>query len=458
MRGAKVLIVDDDDEVRDSLARLLNTYGYDIATGSDCASALTALTTDEPDVAVVDYSLPDGNAIELLEQLAELEVETPIVVLTGHGTIELAVEALQEGAVHFLTKPVQGAALRVILDRALEGRRQQRLINAQRKVEQRRRIDPFLGASQAIRQLEKDARRIATVESPVLILGETGSGKGTLARWLHDNGSRSAHPFVDLNCAALSKELLESELFGYARGAFTGAVDQKAGLLEAAHGGTLFLDEIGDLDPQIQPRLLKVIEEKRFRRLGEVRERTVDVRLMVATHRDLRLQMERSTFREDLFFRVSTFQLLVPPLRHRREDIPELATLLLTRIASDLGRSSLRLTAEAEAALIRYSWPGNIRELRNVLERAALFADGGRIYGEDLRFDAMSSAEDPLGTGESTANSQVASPRIEQQRGAIEAALRAENWNVGRAAERLDMPRSTLYLRIKQLQIRLPGR
>lgn len=453
MSGAKVLIVDDEDEVRDSLARLLNSYGYDVSSGCDCAAALTALTAGEADVAVVDYSLPDGNAIELLEQLAEREVDTPVVVLTGHGTIELAVQALQEGAAHFLTKPVRGAALRVILDRALESHRQQRLINAQRKAEHRHRIDPFQGASQAIHQLAQEARRIATVDSPVLILGETGSGKGTLARWLHDNGPRSAHPFVDLNCAALSKELLESELFGYARGAFTGAVDSKAGLLEAAHGGTLFLDEIGDLDPQIQPRLLKVIEEKRFRRLGEVRERTVDVRLMVATHRDLRRKMEGGTFREDLFFRVSTFQLLVPPLRHRREDIPELAHLLLTRVASELGRPRLRLSAETEAALIRYAWPGNIRELRNVLERAALFADGGTVHEEDLRFDSTSGAEGPGPSDESTAT-----PRIERQRGSIEAALRAENWNVGRAAERLDMPRSTLYLRIKQLQIQLPGR
>lgn len=459
-----VLIVDDDDEVRQSLARLLSSYHYQVICAEDCASALASFTASEPDVAVVDYSLPDGTAISLLRRLDEVQIEVPVVVLTGHGTIELAVQALQEGAAHFLTKPVEGSALKLVLDRALEGRRRQRVERAQRSSDRRRGLDPFAGTSRAITELREETLRIAGVDSPVLILGETGAGKGTLARWLHEHSQRQGQAFVDLNCAALSKELLESELFGYARGAFSGAVAHKPGLLETAHGGTLFLDEIGDLDPQIQPKLLKVIEEKRFRRLGEVRERTVDVRLVVATHRDLRRRIEQHAFRDDLFFRISTFQLTVPPLRERPEDIPELATFLMERVAADMGRPHLNLAPAAVAALQSHTWPGNVRELRNVLERAALFCEGRKVHPPDLRFDAMttpsggrapgSRSSAPLGSPTSTPTSTSQ----EQQRASIEDALRAENWHAGRAAQRLGLPRSTMYLRIKQLGILLPGR
>ncbi|MCB1056876.1 MAG: sigma-54-dependent Fis family transcriptional regulator, partial [Acidobacteria bacterium] len=424
---------------------------FRVQGATDCASALALMATTAADVAVVDYNLPDGDALSLLRKLDEAGLEIPVVVLTGHGSIELAVQALQAGAVHFLTKPVEGAALKLVLDRALEGRRRQRLERAQRSADRRRVLDPFTGSSRAIADLRERATRIASVDSPVLVLGATGSGKGTLARWLHEHGPRQGEAFVDLNCAALSRELLESELFGYARGAFSGAVSNKPGLIEAAHGGTLFLDEIGDLDPQIQPKLLKVIEEKRFRRLGEVNERTVDVRLIVATHRDLRRRIEERAFRDDLFFRVSTFQLVMPPLRDRPEDIPDLASFLMARVAGDMGRPQLHLTPAALEALQGHSWPGNVRELRNVLERAALFAEDHRIQPADLRFDPVRTP--PSQDGSATTNGNAAARRLK-----LEDALRAENWHVGRAAKRLGLPRSTMYLRIKQMGILLPGR
>jgi transcriptional regulator with GAF, ATPase, and Fis domain len=244
----------------------------------------------------------------------------------------------------------------------------------------------------AIRALAEQARQVVAVDSPLLIHGETGAGKGVLAAWLHQQGPRVDQAFVDINCAALSRELLETELFGHEQGAFTGAVSSKPGLFEVAHRGTVFLDEIGDMALEVQPKVLKVLEEKRFRRLGDVRDRYVDIRLLVATHQDLGRLVREKKFRSDLYFRISTILLSVPPLRERVADIPVLARSLLQRCSADLGRHDVELAPDAEQALQAYSWPGNIRELRNVLERAVLLSDRNMLRCRDLRFDAPPSA------------------------------------------------------------------
>lgn len=440
MAGETILVVDDEAAIRFAIRDFLEGAGYDVREAGTCREAQDLLQSGEIDAAVVDYSLPDGNALELLGRLAEADLGVPIVVLTGHGSIELAVQAIKEGAEQFLTKPVALPALAVVLERAVENRRAQRMERFQRARRSRAAVDPFLGASPAIRRLAQDARRVGASERPVLILGETGTGKGVLARWLHDNGPRAEEAFIDVNCAGLAREFLETELFGHRKGAFTGAVEQKTGLLEVAHRGTLFLDEVGDMDLQVQGKLLKVIEEKRFRRLGDVSERSVDVRLIAATHQDLSTLMVEKRFRNDLYFRISTLPLLVPALRDRREDIPDLAERILSDLAAELGRRRPRLSPEALARLQAYSWPGNIRELGNVLERAILLAGTDTLTPGDLRFES-----DPAGREGTTA---MTLREIEEQH--VARVLEEEGGNVGRAARRLGIPRSTLYQKLKK--------
>jgi DNA-binding NtrC family response regulator len=398
---------------------------------------------------VLDFRLPDGDALELIPRLRAADPDVPLIVLTGHGSIDLAVRTIKEGAEHFLTKPPELAALATLIERTLENQRTRRRDQAVRRtLEERWAPDPFLGATSAVAALGAEARLAVASESPVLIMGETGSGKGVLARWLHAHGSRAEEAFVDVNCAGLSRELLESELFGHARGAFTGAIADKKGLLDVAHRGTLFLDEIGDMDLALQPKFLKVLEEKRFRRLGEVAERRVDVRLVAATNQDLAQLVGEKRFRADLYYRVNTLVLRVAPLRERIADVPALAGALLHGLAHEMGRPELELGPDATEALLTHSWPGNVRELKNVLERGVLAADGRQIQRRHLRFD---SAPAPAGRG-----FEAVHLTLEQlERRHIERVLELEKGQVVAAAERLGIPRSTLYQKLKEFGIEL---
>src|SRR4029453_1747852 len=319
------------------------------------------------------------------------DASLPVLLLTGHGTIDLAVKAIKEGAEQFLTKPVELPALLVLLDRALDASRMRSVSLARKTSKARRLVDPFFGESPIIRRLAAEAERVAPAPLPLLIRGETGTGKGVLARWIHQNGPRADEPFVDLNCAGLSRELLETELFGHEKGAFTGAIAAKQGLLEIAHRGTMFLDEIGDVDLQVQAKLLKVVEDLRYRRLGDVRDRQVDVRLLAATHRDLGRLVQEEKFREDLYYRLNTIPLVVPPLRERGGDVILLARRLVERISAEMGRPGVRLSGAAEQELLSRAWPGNVRQLRNVLERALLLSDHSTLGPADVA-DVGSSA------------------------------------------------------------------
>jgi len=298
--------------------------------------------------------------------------------------------------------------------------------------------------SSAIEQLREVAEKVAKADSPVLIQGETGSGKGVLAHWIHSHSARSQSAYVDLNCAGLPRDLLETELFGHDKGAFTGAVQAKIGLFDAAHKGTLFLDEIGDIETAVQPKMLKVLEEKRFRRLGDVKDRIVDVRLIAATHRDLAVMVGKGTFRDDLYFRISTLPVVLPPLRERREDIPLLARNLLNQLLLDMGKK-VEITEGAIQKLREYSWPGNIRELRNVLERAVLLGSSSVLDESSVRFD-------PLNVPGTFAASGVRTLE-ELEREHIQAVLTMEKGRVESAAKRLGIPRSSLYLKLKQYGI-----
>jgi DNA-binding NtrC family response regulator len=382
---SEILVVDDEAVIRFGVGHFLSAHGFVVREAGTTADALALVESARPDALVIDYRLPDGNALEIIPRVRAIDPHVFIVLLTAHGSIELAVEAVKAGADQFLTKPVDLETLLVVLQRGLEAQRNGQRQRASERLDARREPDPFLGESTAARTLERGARKLAASDSPVLLLGETGTGKRDLARWLHDHGPRAGGPFVDLNCAGLSRQLLESELFGHERGAFRGATETKIGLLEVADRGTIFLDEIGDVDPEVQPKLLKVLEDGHFRRLGSAHDRPVDVRLIAATRHDLNRMERENKFCRDLYFRINTIPLPVPPLRDRRLDIPALAEALVEELSYDFGRRSLSLTAEATRALQAYDWPGNLRELRNVLERAVLLNERGRIDVSDLR-------------------------------------------------------------------------
>ncbi|MFB3917512.1 MAG: sigma-54-dependent transcriptional regulator [Terriglobales bacterium] len=440
--------MEDDSAIRISIGEYLEANEFEVLQAGSCGAGEEIFRSGPIDAAIIDYVLPDGTGLDLMGRFKEADCSVPTVILTGQGSIELAVQAIKEGAEHFLTKPVELSTLCVVLRRILRNQRNVRKERASRSRRLREAVDPFVGASPAISRLAELAERIASADSPVLIQGETGSGKGVLARWIHDHSSRSEEPFLDLNCAGLTRELLETELFGHEKGAFTGAVSSKQGLFEVAHRGTFFLDEIGDMELGVQPKLLKVVEQKRFRRLGATIERSVDVRLIAASHHDLATLVKQKKFREDLFFRISTVPLQVPPLRDRLEDVPLLATFLLERIATDLGCGELMLSDDAVVALKSYSWPGNIRELQNALENAALLAPEKLLTSSDFHFLKASRLDLRL--------DQTTLTLEELERRYIAKILEEENGHVMRAAERLGIPRSSLYVKIKTYGLTQP--
>jgi DNA-binding NtrC family response regulator len=439
----RILLVDDEPGVRFGIQRFLQSNGYEVEAVDSCERAEGAFVLQRPAAVIVDYMLPDGNALELLPRFKALDASVPVIVLTGHGTIDLAVRAIKEGADQFLTKPVELPSLLVLLERSLENERNRKSRMAGESRDAREAADPFIGRSFVIRAFEEQVRKIVQSDSPILLTGETGSGKGVLAKWLHQHGPRSSEPFVDLNCAGLTREFLETELFGHEKGAFTGAVQMKRGLLEVAHRGTIFLDEIGDVDVQIQPKLLKVLEEKRFRRVGDVKDRVVDVRLVAATHQDLATAVGEGRFRSDLYFRINTIPLALPPLRERKEDVPILADFFLRQFAK--GRD-LELSAESLRALQQYNWPGNIRELRNMIERAVLLTEGPVIEPSVLRFEFLGPS------GASAIDTSLTLEELEKLH--IEKVLAEERGRVEMAAQRLGIPRSSLYQKLKRFGIR----
>jgi DNA-binding NtrC family response regulator len=439
-----VLVVEDEADLRFSIRRYFENKAYRVIEADSVEAARACLLTQRPDIALLDHRLPDGDGLEVLRTLKLLAPGVPSVILTGHGSIELAVTAIKEGAHQFLTKPIKLDLLALVVEQVLEGDRALRASKGTRLAQSRSRIDPFVGDSAAILQLRDRASRVAQARVPVLIEGETGSGKGVVARWLHDHSSRAGENFVELNCAGLSKELLENELFGHERGAFTGAGAAKEGLLEIAHRGSIFLDEIGDMSLEVQPRLLKVIEEQSFRRLGSVRERRVDVRLIAATHHDLSTRVQQERFRRDLLYRINTIRLVLPRLRERGRDLIALAKILIEQLGRELDRPQASLSPEAEAALLAHDWPGNVRELRNVLERALLFAASSTLGAKDL------------GLSPSPIVAETSLLTLQQSiRRTLEDALAAQDYNVAQAAVQLDVSRSALYKMIRRHGIQL---
>jgi DNA-binding NtrC family response regulator len=441
----RVLLVDSDPAVRSSLRGILEVDGYLAAEAPTLRAGLESFHLARPDAMVLAARLEDGAALELISHVKAVDAMIPCIVLARREELDLAAEAIQTGAEQFLVKPIQLPTFLLVLDRVLENQRNRRKQLREEARRSREHVDPFAGSSAAIRRLAERAQRVAGSELTVLIHGETGSGKGVLAGWIHRNGPRSAECFLDLNCAGLSPEFLESELFGHEKGAFTSAIAAKMGLLEVAHRGTLFLDEIADVPLTVQPKLLKVLEEKKFRRLGDVRERQVDVRLIAASHQDLGHLVHAKRFREDLYFRINTVVLEIPPLRDRPEDLHPLADIFLEAIAAELPRPPLHLSPAALRKLEAYSWPGNIRELKNVLEHAALLCPGDEIGPDDFIFQRRR-------TTEITAL-PVTTDLLETEKLMIRRALESERGRVARAAEALGISRSSLYEKIRRYGI-----
>jgi DNA-binding NtrC family response regulator len=442
-----VLVVEDDTLTLGILDAGLRAHGFEVIRAESLSNSYLAILKSPPNIILADYQLDDSTAFDLLAWLKARDISIPLIVITAHGRIDLAVEAVKNGAESLIPKPVDLGYLITELRRTLDKFRNVRKDLAHKLERSRYERDPFLGKSPAIQELERASRRVANANSGVLIQGETGTGKGVLARWLHNMGPRSNQAFVNLNCAGISRDLLESEIFGYQKGAFTGAVCNKIGFLEAANHGTLFLDEIGDMDLQAQAKILKVVEEKRFYRLGDARERIVDVQVMVATHRNLKQLTKDGSFRSDLYYRISPLCLRIPPLRERIEDIPAITDRLMEQFSWDMKHGRLRISDNARLELERYSWPGNIRELRNVLERATLLCDGGVIHKTGLEFD-------PSERQSIAASGVVGNLTLkEMERRYIIQTLESAGGRVGQAAKCLGIPRSSLYAKIHEYAI-----
>jgi DNA-binding NtrC family response regulator len=382
--GISLLLVDDEEAFRRLTGNELAHTGYQVTTAGNLAEAREILRENRFDIALFDVRMPDGSGLDLLAEIKESAPATQVVMLTGHATVEGAIRAMKEGALDFLTKPFKFEELEAVLDKAVESQTLKRSNTAlEREVARIHPSDGFIGENAAVRELLQMLSRVAETESTVLIRGESGVGKELIARAVHRRSLRSRQPFVVVDCASLHENLLQSELFGHEKGAYTGAIRLKHGLFEVADRGTIFLDEIGELTPQLQVKLLRVLETGVFRRVGGTVDIRVDVRVIAATNRSLEVMMKDGGFREDLFYRLNVFSLQIPPLRERKEDIPVLVEHFI-RNSAVAQKRSVRVSEAAMNVLQRYPWPGNVRELENVIERALILCDAGIIEPEHL--------------------------------------------------------------------------
>ncbi len=384
-RIPKVLVVDDEATMRDVLEMRLQEWGFEVLLASDAASAEALVQREDPDLVLSDVVMPGTSGLELLRKLKGKRPDRPVILLTAHGTVEMAVEAIKEGALDFLTKPINYANLRAVLDQT---HRDQELLARTRRIsaemEADRGFGPFIGSSGPMKTVYELLHDMAASDASVLITGESGTGKELAARTIHSLSRRRDHPFVALNAAAIPRELVESELFGHEKGAFTGATTDRMGCFELGDGGTLLLDEIGEMPLELQPKLLRVLDEARFRRVGGKREIWVNVRTISATNKDPREAVRKGTLREDLYYRLNVFTLSLPPLRERDGDVPLLAQYFLEVLREKHGMRAKAFRDEALQMMERYRWPGNVRELKNVMERAVILTKGDWIEPQHL--------------------------------------------------------------------------
>ncbi len=452
MSGSTVLIVEDERTLARAVKAFLTEAGYEAEVAGDAEQALGMLETLRPDVVFSDVRLPGMNGIDLLRRIREFDPEIAVIIMTAHGTIEGAVEAVKLGAFDYLKKPVDLEELKLLADRARETMQlKQELSYYRRQAARDAPTGGVVGRSPAIRAVLEQARQIATLEEtpPVLISGETGTGKGMIARMIHAGSTRASKPFIEVNCTALPGSLMESELFGHERGAFTDAKESRMGLFEAADGGFLFLDEVGDVELALQGKLLKAVEERNVRRVGGNRDRRIDVRILAATNRDLERAAQQDLFRRDLYFRLAVIILDLPPLRERGEDAVILAEEFLKRFSTKYGKDVRRLDARAQELLLGYPWPGNVRELSHVIERAVLWSREGVLDLEHLALARPRNGED-ASAQPGPAALPPGTDLEKWEKALIEQALRDCAGNQSRAAMRLGITRDTLRYRLKK--------
>ena len=446
-----ILIVDDDNTVTESLNLILSEAGFKVLTAKNFAESMAILSHTQFDLVITDLRLPDATGIDVITYVKSESPETEVILMTGHGSVDITIEAIKRGAYYYLEKPFALDRLYTLVDRALE------LATLKRENETLKRTlsadsDMFgmIGRDPKLHQIIQTIRTTAPSDASVLIEGESGTGKELIAAAFHAQSHRSSGPFIQINCSAIPHELIESELFGYQKGAFTGADRDKRGLIEAANGGTLLLDEIAEMPAHLQTKLLRVLQERKLRRLGDEREIDVNFRLVSATNRNTSALLDDGVLRKDLYFRISTIKIKVPPLRERLDDVPLLANHFLERFNIQYGRNIRGLSQETVVRLICYSWPGNIRELESVIERAVLFCHGEQLLPECLseefqrsRFSTSSFVIPPL------------VPMEEIEREAILQTLERTSGNVRRSAQILRFPRPTFYRKLKKLGIKV---
>jgi DNA-binding NtrC family response regulator len=450
-----ILLVEDKDSLRAMLKLALESQDYRVVEARDQEEAAAALRDAQPALVLSDLRLPKGDGLGVLRAAKDLDGELPVIVMTAHGSIQDAVEAMKKGALDFLAKPVDPDHLLLLVSRALE---QKRMLGEYRLLKEeaaaRRGGPSIIGDSPALRQVMVAIERAAGTDTTVLLEGESGTGKELCARALHNASPRASGPFVAINCAAIPENLLEAELFGYERGAFTGAQQRKIGKFEMAQRGTIFLDEIGEMPLALQAKMLRVIETKRFERLGGNASILVDVRIVAATNRMLRQAVASRQFREDLYFRLSVFPVTIPPLRERKEDIPMLAHHFVERVARDVGKK-VTLSPEALLMLVEHSWPGNVRELQNAIERAVILADGDTLLPRHLSLasqQGFNPPTDPWDQLDWTGSLADVTARFatESEKRKIALAMQQANNDKGRAADILAINFKTLTAKLKQ--------
>jgi len=447
----KILVVDDDPDIRTIIKDRFEKLGYQVFVAENGQEALKSVAQQEPDAIFLDLQMPRMSGMEVIRRLKDYS-NLPVIVITAFGTIDKAVEAMKEGAFDFITKPFSPDHLDIVIKKALEYRSLKRE-NLCLQSEVNTSFPGIIGESQKIKESLEIAKKVAATSSTVLLLGESGTGKEIFARLIHRWSDRSRKPFVAVNSAALRDELLESELFGHEKGAFTGAYQMKQGKLEVANGGTIFLDEIGDLKPELQAKVLRFLQEREFERVGGTQPIRIDVRTIAATNHNLYKKVQEGGFRGDLFFRLNVVTILLPPLRERKEDIPLLAFFFLTRACYDIKKALMKISKESMDHLVNYHWPGNVRELQNLIERAVVLSDGEEITPYDLPLPPFNVPVE---------ESHLGKPYHEAvtcyQREIIRRALQKARGNQSKAAEFLNLQRTYLARLIRKLDIRNPSK
>lgn len=454
----KILIIDDEEPIRVSLQDILEFEDYDVIIAADGQEGLDRLLKENIDAVICDIKMPKLNGMEVLAKAAEAKPELPFIMISGHGDIDTAVEATKMGAYDFIQKPPDLNRLLLCVRNALE---KKDLVVETKKLKRKiYKVRPMIGSSSVMEKVQETIDRVAPTDARVLITGSNGTGKELVARWIHEKSSRHSGPIVEVNCAAIPSELIESELFGHEKGSFTGAHKQRIGKFEQANGGTLFLDEIGDMSLSAQAKVLRALQENRISRIGSDKQINVDVRILAATNKDLLAEIDKGNFREDLYHRLSVILIHVPPLRDRRDDIPALAQSFLKEISEEYSMPDIEVTADGMAELQKLDWTGNVRELHNVMERLAILCNG-KITSQDVLDYAVPKRRDGAKPQSSSTVydefSQFQAFKDHMEKEFIVRKLEANGWNISKTAEQLDIQRSHLYNKMDKYDIKREG-